>query len=200
MLRRLFTLAFVGVLLFAAAGGGWVVAGGPLQGEAAAPLTVDADTAAEHGFAEPSVETSQFEDRLRVAGVSKEVDLSAHVMTTTNEETGAAVVTVSLPGWTVAGVSLNPISYAPLKQAVTHVLPYLPMETPEVTWSGETTVDLGGESVTAGEYAVEGEAPRVVVARETMGGDTVFAVGLYSAENSEGRQSVEALFAELTHG
>lgn len=200
MLRRLFSLAFVGVVLIAAVGGGWVVAGGPLHGDAAAPLTVDADTAAEHGFAEPSVETTQFEERLRVAGVSKEVDITAQVMTTSNEETGAAVVTVSLPGWTVAGVSLNPVSYVPLKQAVTHVLPYLPMETPEVTWAGETTVELGGENVTAGEYTVEGEVPRVVVARETMGGDTVFAVGLYTTENPEGRQSVEALFAELTHG
>jgi hypothetical protein len=199
MLRRLFSLAFVGVLLVAAVGGGWVVAGGPLKGEAAAPLTVEADTAAEHGFAEPSVETARFEDRVRVAGVSKEVDLSAHVMTTTHQESGAAVVTVSLPGWTVAGVSLNPISYAPLKQAVTHVLPYLPMETPEVTWAGETTVELDGQSVTAGEYTVEGEAPRIVVARETMGGDTVFAVGLYSADRPESRQSVESLFTELTH-
>ncbi|GAB7013139.1 DUF6517 family protein [Halolamina salina] len=200
MLRKLVGLAVVGTLLFAAVGGGWLVAGGPLQGEAAAPLTVDTATAAEHGFAEPRVETVQFQERLQVAGVEKAVDLSAYTMTTTNEETGAAVVTVSLPGWTVGGVSLNPVTYAPLKQAVNRVLPYLPMETPPVTWAGETTVDLGGENVTAGEYAVEGEAPRLVVARTTMGGDTVFAVGLYSTEAPESRDSVDALFAELDHG
>lgn len=199
MLRRLVTLGVVGLLLVAAVGGGWVVAGGPLQGAAAAPLTVDATTAAEHGFAEPSVDTVQFEERLRAAGVEKEVDLAAYTMQTTHEETGAAVMTVSLPGWTVAGVSLNPVTYAPLKQAVTRVLPYLPMETPEVTWTGETTVELAGENVTAGEYAVEGAAPRLVVARSTVGGDTVFAVGVYDAESPESRESVGALFAELDH-
>jgi hypothetical protein len=200
MLRRLVGLAVVGMLLFATVGGGWIVAGGPLQGSAAAPLTVDATTAAEHGFAEPRVETAQFQERLQTAGVEKAVDLSAYTMTTTNEETGAAVVTVSLPGWTVAGVSLNPVTYAPLKQAVNRVLPSLPMETPAVTWAGETTVELGGENVTAGEYTVEGEAPRLVVARRTMGGDTVFAVGLYSTEAPESRAAVDALFAELAHG
>lgn len=200
MLRRLFTLVLVGGLLFAAVGGGWLVAGGPMRGTAEAPLTVDADTAAEHGFGEPSVEPVQFQERLRVAGVEKEVDLSAYVMTTTHEETGAAVVTVSLPGWTIGGVSLNPLTYAPLKQAVTHVLPFLPMETPEVTWSGETTVELAGEEVTAGEYEVEGDAPRLVVARETVGGDTVFAVGVYAAESPGSRDAVDALFAALSHG
>ncbi|QKY19201.1 hypothetical protein B4589_001965 [Halolamina sp. CBA1230] len=199
MLRRLVKLGVVGVLLFAAVGGGWVVVGGPLQGTAAAPLTVDASTAADHGFAEPSVDTVQFQERLAVAGVGKEVDFAAYTMHTTNQETGAAVTTVSLPGWTLAGVSLNPVTYAPLKQAVNHVLPYLPVETPEVTWAGETTVELGGENVTAGEYAVAGEAPRLLVARETVGGDTVFAVGVYSGESPESRASVETLFTELDH-
>lgn len=200
MLRRVLSVVLVVGVLFAAAGGGWLVAGGPMRGAAAAPVTVDADTAAEHEFGEPSVEPVQFQERLRVGGIEKQVDLSAYVMTTTHEETGAAVITVSLPGWNVGGVSLNPLTYAPLKQAVTYVLPYLPMDTPEVTWADETTVDLGGESVTAGEYEVEGDAPRLVVARETMDGDTVFAVGVYSAERPGSRDAIDELFAALTHG
>jgi len=200
MLWRLFRLGVVGVVLFAAVGGGWLVAGGPLQGSADAPLAVDAGSAAHHGFAEPTVEPVQFRERLRVAGVEKRVDLSAYVMTTTHEETGAAVVTVSLPAWRFGGVPLNPLTYAPLKQVVTYVLPYLPTETTEVTWAGETTVELAGQEVTAGEYAVEGDAPRLLVARETMGEDTVFAVGVYTADRPESRAAVESLFASLGHG
>lgn len=199
MLRRFVEVLVVGVLVLAVVGGGWFVAGGPVQGAAGAPVTVDNATAAEHGFEAPSVETVQFQERLGVAGVEKEVALAGYVMSTANPETEAAVVTVSLPGWTVGGVSLNPLTYAPLKQAVTHVLPYLPIETPEATWQGESTVDLAGEEVTAGEYAVEGDAPRLLVARGTMDGDTVFAVGLYSAERPENRDAIETLFGELTH-
>ena len=200
MLGRVLQVVLAGTLLLAATSGGWLVAGGPVQGAAQAPVTVDNATAAEHGFEPPTVEQVQFNERLSVAGVEKEVNVSAYVTTIVNPETEAAVVTVSLPGWTVAGVSLNPLTYAPLKQAVTNVLPYLPMEVPEVAWQGESTVELGDEEVTAGEYAVEGEAPRLVVARTTMDGDTVFAVGLYSAENAEGRTAIDALLGELTHG
>lgn len=200
MLGRLVTAAFVGMLLLGAGTGGWLVAGGPLQGEAQAPLTVDDATAAEHGFESPSVETVDVEERVAVAGVEKEIDVAAYVMNTANPEQEAAVFTVSLPGWTVGGVSLNPLTYAPLKQAVTHLLPYLPMETPEVEWAGESTVELAGEEVTAGEYAIEGDAPRLVVARTTVDGDTVFAVGAYAAENPEARASVESMFDDLTHG
>lgn len=134
-----------------------------MQGAAEGPVTVDAATAAEHGFEGPTVETVDFEERLAVAGVS-----------------------------------LNPVTYAPLKQTVTHVFPYLPMETPEVTWSGETTADFGNEEVTAGEYAVDSET-RLVVARTTVGVDTVFAVGVYPAENPDACASVDAVFGELTH-
>lgn len=174
--------------------------GGPVQGAAQGPVTVDTATAAEHGFEDPRVETIQFREDVDVGGVEKAVDLTAYTMMTNNQETGAAVVTVSLPGWTVGGVSFNPLTYAPLKQAVTHVLPYLPMDIPEATWHGESTVELADEEVTAGEYSVEGDGSRLVVARETMDGDTVFAVGLFSEERPEGREAVESVFGELTHG
>ena len=203
MLRRALQIAAVGVLgllFLAVVTGGWVVFGGPVQGNAQAPVTVDAETAAAHGFEEPSVDTVAFQERLGVAGVEKEVDVSAYVASTNGAETRAGVITMSLPGWTVAGISLNPVTYAPLKQTVNYVLPYLPMETPGVSWEGESTVDLGGENVTAGEYAVEGQPTRLVVARRTMGGDTVFAVGLYEDGNAAARDSVDALFAELSHG
>lgn len=200
MLGRVLQVVFVVALLLAAGTSGWLVVGGPVQGAAEAPASVDADTAAEHGFAEPAVEEIRFQERLAVAGVEKDVDVSAYTMTAANPETESAVVTVTLPGWTVAGVSLNPLTYAPMKQAVTHVLPYLPMDTPEVTWESESTVDVGGEEVTAGEYAVEGDGLRLVVARRTMGEDTVFAIGLYARENAESRNAIDALFAELTHG
>lgn len=200
MLRKLLTLALVGTLLVAGVTGGWLVAGGPLQGTASAPVSVDAATAADHGFEEPTVEQVAFDERVAVAGVEKRIDVSAYVMTTTNGESGAAVTTISLPGWTVGGVPLNPLTYVPLKQAVTHVLPNLPMETPEVRFAEESTVTFGGENVTAGEYAVEGEGPRLVVARRMMGGDAVFGVGLYDPSTPESRAAVDALFAELTHG
>lgn len=69
-----------------------------------------------------------------------------------------------------------------------------------VQGQAQAPLTVGEQEVTAGEYAVEGEAPRLVVARTTMGGDTVFAVGLYSAENPDSRDSVEALFGELARG
>ena len=200
MLRKVFLLFVVGGVLVAGGAGGWVVAGGPLQGTASAPVTVDAATAAEHGFEEPTVEQIAFDERVAVGGVEKRIDVAAYVMTTSNPDVGAAVTTISLPGWTVGGVSLNPISYAPLKQAVTLVLPNLPMETPEVRYESESTVAFGGENVTAGEYAVEGEGPRLVVARRTMGGDAVFGVGIYDPSTPESRAAVDALFDDLTHG
>ncbi|MBP1987299.1 DUF6517 family protein [Halolamina salifodinae] len=200
MLRELFTIALVGTVLVAGGAGGWLVAGGPLQGTASAPVTVDAGTAAEHGFEEPTAEQIAFDERVAVQGVEKRIDVAAYVMTATNPDAGAAVTTISLPGWTVGGVSLNPLTYVPLKQAVTHILPNLPMETPEVRYEDESTVAFAGENVTAGEYAVEGEGPRLVVARRTMGGDTVFGVGLYDPSAPESRDAVDALFADLSHG
>lgn len=91
-------------------------------------------------------------------GVEKRIAVAAYVMTATTPDAGAAVTTISLPGLTVAGVSLNPLTYAPLKQAVTHILPNLPMDL-EVRYEAESTVAFGGENVTAGEYDVGGEGP-----------------------------------------
>lgn len=200
MLGRVLQIAVLGMLLVGVVGGGWLVAGGPLQGHAEAPVTVDGETAAEHGFSEPSVETIQFDEEIAVQGIEKRVDVSAYVMSTTGIEGEAAVFTVSLPGWTAAGLPLNPLAYVPLKQATTYVLPNLPMETPEVTWEGETTVELGGEEVTAGEYSVEGNGPDIVVARQTMSGDTVFAVGLSPDGSGSSDERISALFGDLSHG
>lgn len=199
MLGRVIQIAVIGMLLVGAIGGGWLVGGGPLRGHAAAPLTVDAETAAEHGFTEPTVETVQFDEEIAVQGIEKRVNVSAYVMTTTGREGEAAVFTISLPGWTVAGFSLNPLAYAPLKQTATYILPNLPMETPEVTWEGETTVELGGEEVTAGEYSVEGGGPKIIIARQTMGDDTVFAIGASPPDSDSADEQIAALFAELSH-
>ena len=198
MIGRLFNVAVVVMLLSTAGGGGWLVAGGPLQGHAEAPATIDAAAAAEHGFAEPNVEEIEIEETVAAGGVEKRVNVTGYIAATGTENGSAQVLLVTLPGWTVAGVTANPLAYLPLKQAVTHVLPQLPMETPEVTWEGESTVELGAESVTAGEYAVEGQEMRLVVARRTIQGDPVFAVGAYAADAPNARDRIEALFADVS--
>ncbi|MEF8857360.1 MAG: DUF6517 family protein [Halolamina sp.] len=199
MIGKLLQLAVVGLLLSAAAGGGWLVGGGPLRGHADEPATVDAQTAQELGFTEPEVEEIQLQETIEVQGVEKRLNVSAYMMATGTETGAVQVAVMSLPGWTVAGVTMNPLAYVPLKQAVKHVLPNLPAETPEVAWEGESTVELGEKEVTAGEYAVEGESARIVVARASMEGDLVFAVGIYSTESQDARDRIEGLFSNLSH-
>lgn len=200
MLRGLVTTVLVGSLLVAAAGGGWLVAGGPLRGHADAPATVDADAATELGFAEPTLEPVQVEETIEINGFEKRINVSGYVTATGTADGNATVMLLTLPGWTVAGVSLNPLTHIPLQQAVTYVLPNLPFETPEVTAVGESELQLGDTTVTAGEYAAEEQGMRVVVARQTVDGDAVFAVGSYSAEDPDARERIERLFANVTHG
>jgi len=199
MIGKLLKLAVVGLLLTSAAGGGWLVAGGPLRGHAAAPATVDDATAQELGFAEPQVDEVEVDETVAVSGIEKRLNVSGYVTATRTQEGSATVAVLSLPGWTFAGVSTNPLAYVPLKQAVEYVLPNLPIETPEVSWQGASTVELGAKEATAGEYAVEGGSMRIVVARAQMGGDLVFAVGIYDAESPDARERIESLFAELSH-
>lgn len=199
MIGKLLKLAVVGLLVSAAVGGGWLTVGGPLRGHAAAPATVDADTARELGFAEPQVETVEVEETVAFNGVEKRLDVSAYVTATGTQGGNASVTVLTLPGWTFAGVSTNPLAFVPLKQAVKYVLPNLPVDAPEVAWEGESTVELGSKEVTAGEYAVEGESMRIVVARAQMDGDLVFAVGIYAEGSPDARERIEALFAELSH-
>lgn len=199
MLGRAIQIAVIGLLVSAAVGGGWLVGGGPLRGHAAAPATVDADTARGLGFAEPQVEQIEVQETVAFNGIEKRLNVSAYVTATETRDGNATVAVLSMPGWTVAGVSANPLAFVPLKQAVQYVLPNLPAETPEVAWEGESTVELGSKDVTAGEYAVEDESMRIVVARTQMEGDLVFAVGIYSGEGPDARERIEALFAELSH-
>lgn len=200
MLRQLFTLVLVGGLLVTAGGGGWLVAGGPLRGHAEAPVTVDADTATELGFADPTVEPVEVEETIATNGVEKRINVSGYVAATGTQDGNATVLVLTLPGWKVAGFSLNPLTYLPLKQAITYVLPNLPVETPELRAVGESELELGERTVTAGEYTAEEQGARVVVARRTMGGDAVFAVGAYDASDPDARERIEALFAAVTHG
>lgn len=188
------------MLLSSAAVGGWVVAGGPLEGHAAAPATVDNDTARDLGFVEPRVEPIQIQDTIAAGGVEKRLNVSAYVMATGTEDGEVRALVMTLPGWNVAGVTTNPLAYVPLKQAVNHVLPRLPFEVPDVTWEGESRVELGDEEVTAGEYSVEGESMRLVVARASMEEDLVFAVGVYSGDSADSRERIESLFGNVTHG
>lgn len=199
MLRELLSLMLVGGLLVAAGGGGWLVAGGPLRGHASAPVTVDAETAAELEFAEPTVEPVVVDETVAVAGVDKRLNLSGYVTATGTADGNASVLLLTLPGWSVAGLPLNPLAYLPLKQAVRYVLPHLPFQTPAVAWEGESNVELGGATVTAGEYAAEEQGMRLVVARRTMDGDTVFALGAYPAGDPDARERIEALFAAADH-
>lgn len=199
MIGKLFKLAVVGLLLTAAAGGGWLVGGGPLRGHAEEPATVDGETAQELGFAEPEVEEIQVQETVEAQGVQKRLNVSAYMMVTGTEDGNAQVAVMSLPGWTVGGVTMNPLAYVPLKQAVKHVLPNLPGEPPDVAWEGESTVELGEKEVTAGEYTVEGEPVRIVVARASMEDDLVFAVGIYSTESGDARDRIETLFGNLSH-
>jgi len=198
MIGGLFTVAAIVMLVSTAGGGGWLVAGGPLQGHAEAPATVNPDTAAEHGFAEPTVEEVEIQETITAGGVEKRVNVTGYVAATGTQDGAVQVLLLTLPGWDVAGVTANPLAYVPLKQAVRHVLPQLPMETPEVTWEGESSMELGGQTVTAGEYAVEGQEMQLVVARRTIEGDPVFAVGAYDADQPDSRDRIEALFAEVT--
>lgn len=199
MIGKLFKLAVLGLVLSAAGGGGWVVGGGPLEGHAAEPATVDAETAQELGFTAPEVEEIQLQETIAAQGVEKRLNVSAYVMATGTDDGNAQVAVMSLPGWPVAGVTMNPLAYVPLKQAVKHVLPHLPAETSAVAWEGESTVQLGEKTVTAGEYAVEDESVRIVVARTAMEGDLVFAVGIYSTESQNARDRIEDLFGRLSH-
>jgi len=150
MIGGLFTVAAIVMLVSTAGGGGWLVAGGPLQGHAEAPATVNPDTAAEHGFAEPTVEEVEIQETITAGGVEKRVNVTGYVAATGTQDGAVQVLLLTLPGWDVAGVTANPLAYVPLKQAVRHVLPQLPMETPEVTWEGESSMELGGQTVTAG--------------------------------------------------
>lgn len=199
MIGRLLKLAVVGLLLSSAASGGWLIGGGPLQGHAKEPATVDAATAQELGFTEPQVDEIDVQETVAVQGVEKQLDISAYVMVTGTQSGAAQVAVMSLPGWTFAGVPMNPLAYVPLKQAVKHVLPNLPVETPEVSWTGESTVELGEKKATAGEYAVEGESMRIVIARASMEKDLVFAIGIYSTDGDGARDRIESLFDELSH-
>jgi hypothetical protein len=199
MLGKLFQLLTVAMLLSTAAGGAWLVGGGPLRGHADAPVTVDAETATELGFAEPTVEPVQVNDTVATNGVGKRIDVSGYVTATGTQDGSATVMLLTLPGWEVAGLSLNPLTYLPLKQAVTYVLPNLPIETPEVRATGEAELELGNRTVTAGEYAAEDQGMRVVVARRTMDGDAVFAVAAYPTDDPDARDRIEELFAAVTH-
>lgn len=199
MIGKLLKLAVVGLLLGAAVGGGWLVGGGPLGGHAAAPATVDADTAEDLGFAEPQVQEIEVRETIAVGGIEKRLNVTAYMMATGTPDGNASVAVLSLPGWTVGGVTMNPLAYVPLEQAVKHVLPNLPGEMPAVAWEGESTVQLGEKEVTAGEYAVEGQPVRLVVARASMDEDLVFAVGIYSGESPDARERIETLFGELSH-
>lgn len=187
------------MLLSGAAGGAWLVGGGPLRGHAETAATVDADTAAVHGFAEPELEEIAVEETLAAGGVEKRVNVSGYI-TATGTGNGTQVLIATVPGWDVAGMVLNPLAYLPLKQAVNQVLPRLPFESPHVAWEDESTVALGEQSVTAGEYAVEGEGMRLVVARTTIEGDLVFAVAAYSSDSPDARERIEELFAVVSHG
>lgn len=200
MLWQLSKLAVLLMLLSSAAGGAWLVGGGPLRGHAEAPVTVDADTATELGFAEPTLEPVEVVETIRANGVQKRIDVSGYVVATGTPDGNATVMLLTLPGWTVGSVSLNPLTHLPLQQAVTYVLPHLPMGAPEVEAAGESKLHFGDATVTAGEYVAEDQGMRVVVARRTMDGDAVFAVGAYTAENSDARERIESLFANVTHG
>lgn len=199
MIGRLFNLAVVAMLLSGAAGGAWLVGGGPLRGHAEAPATVDAEAATELGFAEPTVEPVAVEETVTVRGVEKRINVSAYVVATRAEDGNATVMLLTLPAWEVAGVSLNPLVYLPLQQAVTYVLPNLPFDAPEVSAVGEAKLELGDATVTAGEYAAEAQGMRLLIARETIGGDAVFAVGAYAADDPDARPRIESLFANVTH-
>ena len=200
MLGKLFKLLTVAMLVSTAAGGAWLVGGGPLRGHADAPATVDADTATELGFAEPTLEPVDVEETIATNGIEKRINVSGYVAATGTADGNATVMLLTLPGWQVGGVSMNPLTHLPLQQAVTYVLPNLPVDTPAVTAVGESELELGDTAVTAGEYAAEDQEMRVVVARQTMGGDAVFAVGAYTAGNPDARDRIEALFANVTHG
>ncbi|MFB6220511.1 MAG: DUF6517 family protein [Halolamina sp.] len=200
MIGKFVKLAAVVMLLSSAVSGGWVVAGGPLEGHASAPATVDNATAEDLGFVEPQVQQIAIQDTIAVAGVEKRLNITAYVMATGTEDGEARVLAMTLPGWTIAGVATNPLAYVPLKQAVKHVLPRLPFEVPEVAYEGKSSVELGDKEVTAGEYTVESQAMRIVVARATVDEDVVFAVGVYPEENSSARDRIEALFGNVTHG
>lgn len=199
MLGKVIKLGLVAMLLSSAAGGGWLLAGGPLEGHAAAPATVDNETARELGFVEPRVQPVEIRDTIAAAGVEKRVNVSGYVMATGTEDGEIRVLAMTLPGWNVAGVTTNPLLYLPLKQAVTHVLPRVPFELPEVTWEGESTVELGDKAVSAGEYSVEGQPMRIVVARRAMSEDVVFAIGVYADGGAASRERIEALFGNVTH-
>lgn len=188
------------MVLIPAAMGGWVVAGGPLAGHASTPATVDTDAAAELGFVEPQVEPVQIQETIAIGGVEKRLNISGYMMLTGTEDGTARVLAMTLPGWSVAGVALNPLAHVPLKQAVNQVLPRLPMDTPEVSHEGQSDLKFGPKDTTAGEYAVEGQDMRLVITRATMNGDLVFAIGMYPAEDEAARDRIEALFGNVTHG
>ena len=198
MIGKLFKFATIAMLLSTAAGGAWLVGGGPLRGHADAPATIGADAAADHGFADPTVEEIEVEETITAGPVEKRVNVTGYVAATATRNGSAQVLLLTLPGWDVAGVTANPLAYLPLKQAVTYVLPQLPFETPDVRWAGERSVELGDETVTAGEYTVEEQGMRLVVARRTMDGDPVFAVGVYASGETTSRERVTALFADVS--
>lgn len=200
MIGRLFSVTVILMLVSTAGGAGWVVAGGPLAGHADAPATIDPSEADAQGFTDPTVEEVDIQETIAANGVEKRVNITAYVAATSHENGTAQLLLLTMPGWDVAGLTTNPLAYVPLKQAVEYVIPQLPMETPEVTLEGESTVDLGGERVKAGEYAVEGQEVNLVVARRTIDGDPVFAVGAYAADQPAAKASIEALFASVTHG
>jgi len=200
MLGDVLKLAVVAMLLIPASTGGWVVAGGPLTGHASTPATVDVDAARELGFVEPQVEPVQIQDTVAVAGVEKRLNVSGYIMVTETEDGTVQVLAMTLPGWTVAGVPLNPLAHVPLKQAVDQVLPRLPVETPEVSHEGQSVITFGPKETTAGEYAVAGQDTQLVITRATMNGDLVFAIGMYPSADAESRDRIEALFGNVTHG
>jgi len=200
MLGKLFKLGLLAMLLSSAAGGAWLVGGGPLRGHATAPATIDADAARDAGFADPTVEPVEVDETISANGVQKRIDLSGYVVATGTEDGNTTAVLLTLPGLEVAGVSLNPLTHLPLQQAVTYVLPNLPFDTPAVTAAGESELELGDATVTAGEYAAEEQGRHVVVARRTMDGDAVFAVGAYAPDDPDARGEIESLFANVTHG
>lgn len=200
MIGNFLKVGLVVMLLTSAVGGAWAVGGGPIEGHATTPATVDNETAEQLGFVPPVVEPVEIQETVAAGGVEKRLNVTGYMMLTGTRDGEVRVLAMTLPGWTIANVSLNPLTYLPLKQAVTHVLPRLPFEVPEVTWEGESTVELGDAEVTAGEYSVEGQSMRLVVARRTMGEDLVFAVGMYADDGSDARDRIEAMFANVTHG
>lgn len=200
MLGKLFKLFTVAMVVSTAAGGAWLVGGGPLSGHADAPATVDADAATQLGFAEPTLEPVEVEETIATNGIEKRINVSGYVAATGTADGNASVMLLTLPGWQVAGLSMNPLTHLPLQQAITYVLPNLPMDTPAVTAVGESELELGDTAVTAGEYVAEEQGVRVVVARQTMGGDAVFAVGAYTAGDTDARSQIESAFANVTHG